>query len=45
MDLLHRLFVGGIPKNKTQHEIKLAMCEISEDVSDVIVYPGSELGS
>ncbi|XP_076825491.1 uncharacterized protein LOC143471037 isoform X2 [Clavelina lepadiformis] len=38
-----RLFVGGIPKNKTQHEIKLAMCEISEDVSDVIVYPGSEL--
>ncbi|XP_078494476.1 uncharacterized protein LOC100182848 [Ciona intestinalis] len=36
-----RLFVGGIPKDKTQQEIRQAMCEISEDVSDVIVYPGS----
>jgi len=41
---MFRLYVGGIPKDKTQMEIKQAMCEISEDVSDVIVYPGNNPG-
>lgn len=39
-----RLFVNGIPKDKSQQEIKKAMSEVSEDVSDVIVHAGSGPG-
>nr|XP_039260352.1 uncharacterized protein LOC120336683 [Styela clava] len=39
-----KLFVGSIPKDKSQDEIRQAMCEITEDVTDVIVYPGTNPG-
>lgn len=34
-----RLFVGGIPKNKTKDEIMMEMLKVTEGVKDVIVYP------
>ena len=40
----YRLFVNGLPKDKSQQEIQQAMSEVSEDVSDVIVHPGSNPG-
>ncbi len=36
-----RLFVGGIPKNKTKGEILSEMTKVTEDVVDVIVYPSA----
>jgi len=39
-----KLFVNGLPKDKSQQEIQQAMSEVSEDVSDVIVHPGSNPG-
>uniref|UniRef100_A0A5K3FHJ4 Apobec1 complementation factor n=1 Tax=Mesocestoides corti TaxID=53468 RepID=A0A5K3FHJ4_MESCO len=34
-----RLFVGGIPKNKTKEEIFVEMQKVTEGVKDVICYP------
>ncbi|KER32326.1 hypothetical protein T265_01555 [Opisthorchis viverrini] len=34
-----RLFVGGIPKNKTREEIMVEMRRVTEGVKDVISYP------
>lgn len=34
-----RLFVGGIPKNKTKEEIFVEMHRVTEGVKDVIAYP------
>lgn len=34
-----RLFVGGIPKNKTREEILVEMKRVTEGVKDVISYP------
>ncbi len=34
-----RLFVGGIPKNKTREEILVEMNKVTEGVRDVICYP------
>ncbi|KER31433.1 hypothetical protein T265_02342 [Opisthorchis viverrini] len=34
-----RLFVGGIPKNKTKDEIMAEMLKVTDGVKDVIVYP------
>ena len=42
--IIYRLFVNGLPKDKSQQEIQQAMSEVSEDVSDVIVHPGSNPG-
>lgn len=39
-----RLFVGSIPKDKGREEIRLAMSEITDDVSDVIIDPGTNIG-
>ena len=36
-----RLFVGGIPKNKTKEEILVEMKKVTEGVVDVIVYPSA----
>lgn len=36
-----RLFVGGIPKNKTKPEILSEMQRVTEGVKDVIVYPSA----
>lgn len=36
-----RLFVGGIPKNKTKDEIFQEMEKVTEGVKDVIVYPSA----
>lgn len=36
-----RLFVGGIPKNKTKEEIFEEMEKVTEGVKDVIVYPSA----
>ena len=36
-----RLFVGGIPKTKKREEILDQMCQITEGVVDVIVYPST----
>ncbi|KAL4225766.1 APOB1 complementation factor [Mactra antiquata] len=36
-----RLFVGGIPKNKTKEEIMSEMKKVTEGVTDVIVYPSA----
>ena len=36
-----RLFVGGIPKNKTKEEILNEMKKVTEGVVDVIVYPSA----
>lgn len=36
-----RLFVGGIPKNKTKEEIMVEMKKVTEGVTDVIVYPSA----
>ena len=42
---MFRLFVGCIPKDKSKEEIRLAMCDITDDVSDVIVDPGNNPGT
>ncbi|XP_071796432.1 probable RNA-binding protein 46 isoform X2 [Asterias amurensis] len=36
-----RLFVGGIPKNKKRNEILEEMSKVTEQVTDVIVYPSA----
>jgi Q family heterogeneous nuclear ribonucleoprotein R len=36
-----RLFVGGIPKNKTKEEILDEMRKVTDDVVNVIVYPSA----
>lgn len=36
-----RLFVGGIPKNKTKEEIMDEMRKVTDDVVNVIVYPSA----
>lgn len=36
-----RLFVGGIPKNKTKEEILGEITKVTEGVTDVIVYPSA----
>ena len=36
-----RLFVGGIPKNKTKEEILTEMKKVTQHVTDVIVYPSA----
>ncbi|KAH8848673.1 APOBEC1 complementation factor [Schistosoma japonicum] len=34
-----RLLIGGIPKTRSDDEIMLEMLKVTDDVSDVIVYP------
>ncbi|VDP28823.1 unnamed protein product [Schistosoma margrebowiei] len=37
-----RLFIGGIPKTKTKHEIMLEISKVTDGVKDVIVYSSIE---
>lgn len=36
-----RLFVGGIPRNRTREEVKIEMSKLSDGVVNVILYPSA----